>query len=242
MPTDQPRISDRRDAEMAQYRSLCATAVLGLILGFLSPLAIVSKWLLPVPLLGVAVSGLALWRITRNVTELTGRKAALVGLILSCFFAASVGSQRFYYDRLLCREAEQFASIWFNLLAENRPYDACQLLLSRDDRRQTHEKLGDFYRNHPKLREEIDSKYLGLPPVKMLLELGPKAKVQNVRTVGLWQQFQRNYVRQVYSVSYDENGKKKTVAIELSMERKVHPDDRVGWQIVGVILEPDGQP
>ena len=234
MPIDQPRISDRRDAEMAQYRSLCATAVLGLILGLLSPLAIVSKPLLVVPLAGVAVSGLALWRIARNVTELTGRKAALLGLVLSCFFAASVGSQRLYYNRLICREAEQFASIWFGLLADDQPYDACQLFLKRDDRRQSQKSLGGFYRNHPELKEEIDSKYLGLPPVKLLLELGPKAKVQNVQTVGLQQQLQSNYVQQVYSVSYDEDGKNKTVPIELNMERKVHPDGRAGWRLVGV--------
>jgi hypothetical protein len=234
MPIDQPRITDRHDAEMAQYRSLCATAVLGLILGLLSPLAIVSRPLLVVPLLGAAVSGLALWRIARNVTELAGRKAALVGLILSCFFAASVGSQRFYYNRLICSEAEQFASIWFGLLAEDRPYDACQLFLKRDERRQSQKSLGDFYRNRPKLREEIDSKYLGLPPVKLLLELGPKAKVQDMQTVGLQQKPQSNFVQQVYSVSYVEDGKNKTVPIELNMERKVHPDGRVGWQIAGV--------
>ena len=236
MPSNQPKISDRRDAEMAQYRSLCATAVLGLILGLLSPLAIVSKPLLVVPLAGVAVSGLALWRIARNVSELTGRKAALVGLILSCFFAASVGSQRLYYNRLICREAEQFASIWFGLLADNRPYDACQLFLERDDRRQSRKSLGDFYRNRPKLQEEIDSKYLGLPPVKLLLELGPKGKIQDVQTVGLQQKPQSNHVQQVHSVSYDEDGKNKSVPIELNMERKVHPDGRAGWRIVGVRL------
>ncbi len=234
MPIDQPRITDRHDAEMAQYRSLCATAVLGLILGLLSPLAIVSKPLLVVPLAGVAVSGLALWRIARNVTELTGRKAALVGLILSCFFAASVGSQRLYYDRLICREAEQFASIWFGLLADDRPYDACQLLLKRDERRQSQKSLGDCSRNRPELQEEIDGKYLGLPPVKLLLELGPKAKIQDVQTVGLQQQLQSYYVQQVYSVSYDEDGKNKSVPIELNMERKVHPDGRAGWRLVGV--------
>ena len=238
MLTDQPRISDRRDGEIAQYKSVCATAVLGLLLGLLAPLAILNKTLLAVPLLGIVVCGVALWRIARNPAGLVGRKAAIVGLILSCLFAASTSSHRRYGEWLLSREAEQFASIWLKQMAENRPYSACQLFLNRDERRVIDDKLEDFYLNHPKLRHDMDEQYLGRPHIAELLALGSKAKVRSVRTMAVVHKPQLDYVIQVYTISYPDGDEQATLPLQLSLERKQHADATASWKIVNVIPEP----
>lgn len=69
-----------------QYRALSTASVAGLILGLLSPLAILDWIFLVVPLCGVLVSLLALVKVRRNREELSGAPLARMGLILSLAF------------------------------------------------------------------------------------------------------------------------------------------------------------
>jgi hypothetical protein len=69
-----------------QYRALSTASVAGLILGLLSPLAILDWLFLVVPICGALVSLLAIIKIRRHRDELSGEPLARVGLILSLLF------------------------------------------------------------------------------------------------------------------------------------------------------------
>jgi len=65
------------------YRALSKSAVLCLILGWLSLSALMSPVLLVLPAVGILVGLLALRQLRRYPAELSGRPAAMVGLVLS---------------------------------------------------------------------------------------------------------------------------------------------------------------
>ncbi len=70
-----------------QYRALSTAAVASLIVGLLSPVAILSWPMLVVPVIGIPLSLWALVKVRRNRQEMTGEGPAKAGLALSLAFA-----------------------------------------------------------------------------------------------------------------------------------------------------------
>jgi hypothetical protein len=79
-------ISAAADSDYEQYRALSTAAVASLIVGLLSPLAILDWTLVVVPIVGALISLLALVKVRRNRAELSGEMLARVGLSLSLVF------------------------------------------------------------------------------------------------------------------------------------------------------------
>src|SRR5436305_15202732 len=69
--------------QITEYRTLSVLAIISLIIGLISPVAIAAPFLLVVPFVGIAVSLLALRRIAVSGGVLAGRWAATLGLVLS---------------------------------------------------------------------------------------------------------------------------------------------------------------
>lgn len=76
-------------SDYEQYRPLATSAVASLIVGLLSFLAILDWTLVAIPVIGVAVSLVALLKIRRSRGELTGAAMAQTGLALSSLFAVA---------------------------------------------------------------------------------------------------------------------------------------------------------
>jgi len=89
-----PDAAQPYDEDIAEYRSMSTSAVVGFILGALSVLMVIAGassleacfLMLPIPLLGIIVSLRALSMIRRMPQELTGRRLAVMGLVLSLVF------------------------------------------------------------------------------------------------------------------------------------------------------------
>jgi hypothetical protein len=79
-----------------QYRALSTAAVAALIVGLLSPVAILGWTLLVVPLIGIPLSLFALAKVRKHHQELTGEGLAKAGLALSLAFAV-LGPARLGY-------------------------------------------------------------------------------------------------------------------------------------------------
>jgi hypothetical protein len=79
------------------YRALSTSAVASLIVGLLSPLAILDWTLVAIPLIGIPLSIMALVKVSRHRAELTGTALARIGLVLSLLFAV-LGPARLTYD------------------------------------------------------------------------------------------------------------------------------------------------
>jgi hypothetical protein len=75
-----PEVDDFAASE--DYRAVSASAVAGLALGILSPLALLDWWLGLIPLAAVALSFIGLDQTRKRATEYTGKALAVVGLIL----------------------------------------------------------------------------------------------------------------------------------------------------------------
>ncbi len=84
----QPRVTEQTDEQVAEYRSISGWAVAGLIIGLLSPLALVDPLLWAVPIVAGMVCVRAFGQIKQKAPAMIGRKAALVGLWLAVFSLA----------------------------------------------------------------------------------------------------------------------------------------------------------
>ena len=77
------------EADVARYRPFCGLAIVGLLVGLLSALAILDPLLWFLPVLGVVLSAVALRRVAAADPPLVGRTAAVAGLGLSVAFAVA---------------------------------------------------------------------------------------------------------------------------------------------------------
>jgi hypothetical protein len=89
-----PDAAQPYNEDVAEYRSMSTSAVIGFIFGGLSVLMVIAGassleacfLMLPIPLLGIIVSLRALSMIRRMPQELTGRRLAVMGIVLSLVF------------------------------------------------------------------------------------------------------------------------------------------------------------
>ena len=201
-----------------RYRAVSGAAVASVILGLLSSLALVDPLLWVVPVVGVAVGALALWRIARRQPALIGRRAALAGLLLSMLLGAAAVSDWYGYRWLVRREAVRFADLWFEQLADDQPQRAYQLTLGPRARQPWDDKLWESYRQNPRWRSDLE--YFASQPLwRTLLALGHRANARYYQSAGQAKTDWGDSVSLIYAVTYDEDGGKKTFFVRLELER-----------------------
>jgi hypothetical protein len=234
-------ITDAQDTELAVYRALPGQAVLGLIFGLLSPVALIDPMLWAIPPLGVVFSGWALRRIKNNAPAMTGRKMALAGLTLSLLLAAAAPTDWLVYRRMVCNEAEQFAALWFRYVTQDEPQKAYQLTMAPQNRQPLDGPLWAFYRNAPRVRQELEN-YVKQPLVRTLLALGPKARVRFYETAGQARDNDNDRVDLLYAVTYDDAGETKSFFVLVRLERRKLTSGNAGWRILGADggVKPEG--
>lgn len=224
-------ITDARDLELAAYHPLAGQAVVGLIFGLLSPLALIDPGLWIFPALGVVFGVWALRRIEKNAPELTGRGMAVVGLTLSLLLASAAPADWLVYRKKLREEAREFSAEWFRCLAHDAPHRAYQFTLPPSARRLGESNLWSVYRDSPRLRQHLES-YVTTPLVRTLLALGPRAQVRFYDTVSQNTFNGNDQVEQLYAVTFEEAGEKKSFFVDVHTER-IRLDTGVsGWRIV----------
>ncbi len=226
-------ITDSQDAEFAEYRALPGQAVVGLIFGLLSPLALVSPMLWIVPVVGVFFGGWALRRIQKHPAEYTGRTLAWAGLSFSLLLAAAAPTDWLVFRRMVRDEARQFSAQWFHYLADDRPAPekAFQLTLPPQSRQPLGGSLWGYYRGTPKQRQALEG-YVQTPLVRTLLALGPKAVVRFYDTIGQAHDDNEDFVEQCYAVTYEEGGELKSFFVGVQMQRTKVSDGASDWRVV----------
>src|SRR5271157_5065738 len=115
---------DAADEEVVGYRALSSLAVVGLLAGLLSPLAMLDPLLWMVPLAAVILSGLALRWIAVRSPELVGRPAALAGLMLGAAFLVAAPVDVLVYRYFLRQQAREFAGMWIDAVRQGAVYQA----------------------------------------------------------------------------------------------------------------------
>jgi hypothetical protein len=166
-PIDQSDGSEGDLDQVAGYRPMSTAAVLALILGLASPLALAWNVLWLIPLLGVLTAAVALRRIKSSDGTLAGARAAVVGLGLSLLVGSMVMSSRYTRDRAVAAQGTPWGLKWCELLLEGKAAEALELKQDPMTRRPFN-SLDDFYANNESARQRL-AEFREEPVVDLLL-------------------------------------------------------------------------
>ena len=230
VPNAQPsQLHDSGDAEAARYQAISIQAVLGLALGLCASVALAEPALWPLPAAGIGASALALWRIARSDSGLSGRRMALTGLWLSLAFFAGARAEHWTYQWHVHREARQVAQSWFEFLRHDCPL-AAFALTDVPERRWPRDGLTlaqwEAEVRGDSTRAESLKQFMAQPAVGKLLALGEKAHADCL----LVEDVEENVVRTVFAVSRDDAQRKDAVILLLLRERH-QAADQSSWRL-----------
>ena len=224
-------ITDHRDAELAEYRALAGQSVAGLIFGLLAPLALIDPLLWVFPLLGLLFSYWALRRIKNADPALTGRRLATVGLMVSLLFAVAAPAEWLAYHWKIRAEARHISAMWFDCIMQEQPHRAHQLSMAPQLRRPFDDRLWDYYRDNPRQREALKN-YTANPAIRAMLALGPRARVRFYDTTAQGRDDTADHVEQLYAITYEEDGERKSFFVAVRMMREKDDDGKAGWRML----------
>ncbi|MFH1924296.1 MAG: hypothetical protein ABIP48_30965 [Planctomycetota bacterium] len=225
------QLSDREDAEIAQYRAVSVLALAGFLVALLSPAAFGHPLLWAVPVAGIVLCALALRRIALEAPALIGRKPAFVGLIASVIVGVAAPTAAFTYGQLIDREAREFAFQWFEILRRGEPEKSHQLTMPPEQRLPLDEGLWDFYTLGSTQRTELEA-HVGRPEIRSLLALGDKARVRYYDTEARRESDDNETLEQVYAVTTEEAGRKTSFFLRLTLRRyRLSSTGRARWQL-----------
>lgn len=200
------------------YRAICIAAVVGLILGLLSILALIHPLLWLVPLAGIATDWLALKHITMASPPLLGRKAVLVGMTLSLIFGIAAPVQYWIYRRALRADAIEVAEEWFTALRENRPDYAMRLTrnpTSKAARAKPPSPLPTMGEDAlAPVRKETQEQ-----PAELLLKLGKRAHVRLYQHDEVWFDESAQGARDTYVVTVEDKTGPVSFFVKLGCSR-----------------------
>jgi hypothetical protein len=181
-PRPEPRVTSIDGVEVVEYPRVSRSAVTALLLGLVSVAALVGplQWILP--LAGTVAAVIALRSIARADEPLVGRRAALIGLLLSLLFLTWAPTRYFLRQEILFRQAREHADYWLELVRQGRLYEAHQLTMKKNDRRPPGTDLAEVYENSEDLDESFQG-FCGEMPLKKVIQLGSQAQVRFVGRV-----------------------------------------------------------
>lgn len=160
-----------------EYRAISLWAMLALVLGLLSPVAVLSPILGIVPLVAIAIGCYALRRIHVNSDRLSGRWLAVAPLILAPLFLGWGFSREFSRRERFFTHAREFADDWLSILNRNEPYFAHQLWVQKKHRLDPHMNFEVAYQADESATNQFKM-FMGTSPAKEILAAAPNAKFQ----------------------------------------------------------------
>lgn len=143
-------------AVVATYRPVCGLAIVALLLGLASPLAILSSLLWVLPLLGVFFSLVALRKIATSDGTLAGRPLALIGLAVAVATGGMVATRQVVQNRLVGVQATPWGVEWSTLILEGKVEEALELTYEAGNRRSA-DRLATYYEENPTAQEKLAS-------------------------------------------------------------------------------------
>lgn len=210
------------ETEVASYRTVCVTAFFALGLGLLSPLVFAYPLMYVLPVCGVVLAIIALRKIAREPDRLIGRRAALIGMAISVLMGIGAPTRVLTHRWVVLRQTQRFGAEWFAHLRDGDPHMALEMTREIKKRRPLDDALWPQYRSNPNDAEEL-RKYIRDPLVATLLALGDSATVRHYETMEYTQFLDSDGVEELYAVTYEEDGHRKTFFVRLAMSREFDP-------------------
>ncbi|HEV3021882.1 MAG TPA: hypothetical protein VGX76_05425, partial [Pirellulales bacterium] len=225
-------------------RGLSSLAVVGLLAGLLSPLAMFYTLPKVFPVTAVIASALALWQIAAQAPNLAGRKAALAGLFLGLMFLVAPPADAWVYRYYLRREARQFAAAWIEDVREGKVYQAHDLMIDPKKRvppdvppdMPLEKYYADYYSRSDYQRRMLPL-FIDRPMVRTLFALGKSAEYRFYETAEEGGEGGNDFVKSTYAVTFTDEKRKKTFFISLAMSRSI---DRASGRCEWTLARVDG--
>ncbi len=218
--------------EERAYRAVYYPALITLMLGLLSALALISRAFWVVPVLAVACGAASLRGLAKNPRTI-GRGAARAGLVLAILFGTYAWSSQTLRDAWLGRTTRRCADQWIDLLRQQRLREAFQLHDRKDERALPGENLEDFFRRHPVARSECD-RYFSVDPQRALVRAAREGRVAFERVERcetlLHELGERVVLRYVIQAEQGQGAQAQPVRITLRNRRSTDNPDR-DWYI-----------
>jgi hypothetical protein len=224
--------------EVVAYHAPSSLAVASLIVGVISPIYILGRVLIIVPLVGIALGVLALRRIAASDGALVGRSLAMAGLALSLTTASAVVSYSLVTRQLRTAQAVEVGNEWFDLVLAGDTSSAFQL---------SH----GYPPPDPNVPQDFGvdgnpyNRFLELPSVQSLLSLRGKPEVRDEGTVRYAALGNGKFlIRRKYTVipdraAADSTSRPQNISLILQMNRTTALGMRgMTWRASPVVEEP----
>jgi hypothetical protein len=235
LPSSEPVFHTDDAEQVAAYHTISALAVVGLLFGLASPLCFGSPVFFAIPLVGAAVSIVALGRIAASDGALAGRWVATIGLALCVVSASAAIARQLAMERIRTTQAEASARVWISLLLEGKKEDAFRLTAAAN-RREPPTEPGAPVPTHTPYDH-----FLEQPVISELTAAGSDAKVEFVETLSYEPQPARQYIiRQKFLVTpiQKQGAHSHPLELLLTMQRSKLPSEPRSRWLVGEYESP----
>lgn len=233
MRNDQIKFSSREEESLVEYSTISILAIIGLLLGVASALAMVGPVLWIVPPLAVVVSTIA-WRRIADSPGLTGRNVAMMGIALAIFFGTAAPARMVSRKTILYRHARPIATAWFQLLAKKDLQAAHQWTLSQSQRQNPDLPLAQFYDGDHHADEARDN-FFKRPHISKVAEMAPTSRLEFVKNHDQFGDDRGEYIVQLFRLRDERDGQERTLETLLVLQRSVRKTTgEISWQVTNL--------
>ncbi len=227
MASDFDQLPDN-SLEAAEYRSLSPVAILGLVLGLLSPLALVTPFLMPLPVVAVLLSWIAARSIRKSPETKAGFGLALAGLGLSVAVLGAIYARGYVATILQQSAAERVAAQFLKRLRSGDIAGAYDLKQEHHKRLPTAEAAAIFYEANEEAAQQL-AEFADNPAVRCLAsgddpKILRRLEVQKLR-------YGKFATGIVYRTSEEGAAEEKQREVSLILERSSPRASRPAWRV-----------
>jgi hypothetical protein len=249
------QVQEKRPVEMdpaydapilASYRPFSRAAIFAVPLALASTLALISPVLWIVPIVAVLFSAIALRATCFGEQPLLGKKAAIVGLILSCFLLGYAPAQYLTSRSILCGQAASYANKWLDLVQSGRLAEAHQLHLMYYERVAPNTDLEKYYdKRFPDsdslMRKQMQvtdpysdlKDYFKTAPLKDIVEAAKNGQYQLEDASVLDDEEKSTLIELHYRYTFLKQGN-KTIPVQIRMRRALLPTGSKHWNVESI--------
>lgn len=223
--------------EETGYRRIHWAAMISLVFGIISPLAIFVIGLIIVPILGVIMGAIAVSHIQRKREIYTGERLATVGLFLGIVFGIWSGMNQYNDRNYLYEQAAEQTRVWLRYLKDGKLGHAHQVMLQVQSRNFEARDIEEFYQNDRGMLEEQRARF-ARQPIKLMLDHIDRWKPDDLvvhNNVSL-RGTKKNEIQLVQEYVLPlKGGTNESIAFRIQFWRQIFPESRAShWQLEGI--------
>ena len=247
------------EEEIVPSPPVSVLAIICTVVGLLSPLAFFHPVLWIFPAATVVLAFFAVRQIYQHDPPAVGKGGVQLALLLAAFGGLGGPTYTFTVRGILLRESRPIADQFMAFLQQGQPHKAYQL--TRDpnvrlpidprawsggvfDEDAADRFLWDAVAKDSTTREEFEG-FVNRFGVRLLLELKDQARVRYYSSPVLQRRFGNYQVHHLYAVTYEKDGRRRTIFVAIQMERRHLRNVRAAdWVITDVFapVNPDRYP